>query len=184
MTERTLKTRNGGQVTISPLARKDVLALQRFNDNLSEASRSLFLPHAYDVDTLIRYIERARSGKDLTYVGVVNDEIVAYFFLWEFDEPVPVLGIGIADAYQSQGLGRMLMDILIEDARAADRDGIELTTVPGNDRAFALYKKVGFRHIGDTDNVAGDGRVVREHVMFLPLEPGAEPPTRQFAPPA
>jgi RimJ/RimL family protein N-acetyltransferase len=72
---------------------------------------------------------------------------------------------------------------LIDDARAAERLGIELTTVPGNERAFQLYRRAGFIHLGDVDNVAGDGRVVREHRMFLPLQAGASPPARHFGPP-
>ena len=72
---------------------------------------------------------------------------------------------------------------LIDEARAAGCAGIELTTLPENERAFALYQKVGFTCLGYTDNIAGDGRVVRERVMFLPLRSGAQPPQRRFGPP-
>jgi hypothetical protein len=42
---------------------------------------------------------------------------------------------------------------------------------------------VGFELVGEVDNVAGDGRVVREYRMFLALQPGARPPAREFKPP-
>jgi ribosomal protein S18 acetylase RimI-like enzyme len=169
--------------TIRLLASGDVDALQQFNAALSEQTRSRFLPHAYDSDTLARIIARAQSGIDRAYIALAGEVVVGYFFLWEIETPVPVLGLGLADAWQGRGLGRRFMEILIGDARIAGCSGIELTTLPENERAFALYRAMGFEHVGDADNVAGDGRVVRERVMFLPLVPGALAPQRAFGPP-
>jgi len=179
-----LKARNGSAILVRRLAPGDGPALAAFNTALSDESRQLFLPHAYDDATLDRIIARAAGGIDRTCIALHGDIVIGYFFLWDFNEPVPVLGIGIADAWQGQGLGRQFLTLLIDDARAGGRDGIELTTVPDNERAFALYREMGFAHTGDTDNIAGDGRVVRERVMFLALKPGATPPSRVFKPPA
>jgi ribosomal protein S18 acetylase RimI-like enzyme len=179
----TLVARNGTLVEVHLLGDVDVLALQRFNASLSEATRAVFLPHAYDDATLRRYIERNRAGEDRSYLLKTESEVIGYFFLWEFSQPVPILGIGLADSWQGQGLGEAMLRHLIDDARAAGRDAIELTTVPSNVRAFRLYRRVGFAPIGDVDNVAGDGRVVREHRMFLALKPGARPGEREFKPP-
>ena len=112
-----------------------------------------------------------------------GEELVGYYFLWDFDQPAPVLGIGLADAWQGQGLGRLMLRHLIEEARRAGRDAIELTTGLGNERAFRLYRRVGFELVGEVDNVAGDGRIVRERRMFLPLKPGVQPVERSFEPP-
>jgi len=112
-----------------------------------------------------------------------GDEVVGYFFLWEFQESIPLLGIGIADAFQGAGLGRQMMARLVQDAREAGKDGIELTTMQHNDRAFALYNKMGFEHIGDVENMTGDGRLVIERRMFLALKDGAKPADRAFKPP-
>jgi ribosomal protein S18 acetylase RimI-like enzyme len=158
-------------------------ALQRFFAGLSPATRAVFLPHATDAATLIRVVERDRLGLDRAYVLAVDGEVAGYFFLWEFNQPVPLLGLGLADAWQGQGLGGRMLERLIVDARGAGRVGVELTTVPGNLRAFELYRRAGFVHLGDVENLAGDGRVVREHRMFLPLQPGAQPPERHFGPP-
>lgn len=179
----TITTRSGKPLAIRRLTKGDGPALQWFNAALSDATRSVFLPHSYDDATVARYIERSTADIDRAYVVLDGEQIAAYFFLWEFGERVPMLGIGIADAFQGQGMGQQLMRILIEDARTAGRDGIELTTVPTNERAFRLYLSVGFQYVGDVDNVAGDGRVVRERLMFLPLKPGAKPPPRAFKPP-
>lgn len=179
----TLLARNGNVLEIRPLTPKEIPALQRFNAGLSPETRGLFLPHAYDESTLATYAARNLAGVDRTYLLAHQAEIVGYFFLWEFDQPVPLLGVGLADAWQGQGLGVPLMRRLIDDARAAGKAGVELTTVTTNARAFQLYRKVGFELVGEVDNVAGDGRVVREYRMFLALQAGAVPPPREFKPP-
>jgi RimJ/RimL family protein N-acetyltransferase len=180
----TLVAQNGVTLEVHLLGAGDVAALQRFNAVLSEETRAVFLPHAYDEVTVRRYVERNRLGEDRAYVLKTGAEIIGYFFLWEFNHPVPIVGIGLADTWQGQGLGFPMLQRLMADARAAGRDAIELTTVPGNARAFRLYRRAGFEPVGDVDNVAGDGRVVREHRMFLALRPGVRPAERNFGPPA
>ena len=180
----SLHARDGGRLGVRPLDAGDAVALRRFNAGLSAATRSLFLPHAYDEITLARHIERSRRGRDRAYLAFDEDGAVAgYAFLWEFDQSVPLLGVGLADSWQGRGLGEPLMQRLIDDARTAGCAGIELTTLPTNERAFRLYRRVGFESIGEVKNVAGDGRVVRELRMFLALRPGARPLEREFRPP-
>lgn len=176
--------RNGTPLFVRRITELDVGDLQRFNTNLSTPTRNLFLPHAYDDATLRRVLERDARGQDRTYVLRAGAEVVGYFFLWEFDQPVPVLGVGLADAWQGQGLGEPLLHRLIEEARTAGCEAVELTTVLTNERAFRLYARVGFQSVGVVENIAGDGRVVRERQMFLPLRQDAVPKARSFKPPA
>ncbi len=178
-----LTARNGTTLEILPLTVAEIPALQRFDAGLSPETRARFLPHAYDTATLARYAERHAAGRDRIHVLARGGEVVGYCFLWEFDQPVPLLGLGLADAWQGQGLGEPLLRLLVAEAAAAGREGVELTTVTTNGRALRLYQKIGFEMAGEVDNVAGDGRVVREYRMFLPLRPGARPPARDFRPP-
>jgi len=175
---------NGETLIVRSLRAGDGPRLQQFNAGLSPRSRGFFLPHAYDDATVARMIERTESGLDLTYLVFAGEEVVAYFFLWEYQDSIPILGIGITDVYQGRGLGAQLMQILIDDARRAGRDGIDLTTMLNNDRAFTLYRKMGFRYIEDVDNIDGNGRVIVERWMFLPLKPDARPVKRRHQPPA
>ena len=176
-------TRYGEVLAVRRLGAGDLAALQRFFAGLSAATRAVFLPHATDAATLARCVERDQRGLDRSYVLATEAEVAGYFFLWEFDQPVPLLGLGLADAWQGRGLGKQMLARLIADARAAGRTAVELTTVPGNDRALALYQRAGFTALADVENVAGDGRIVREHRLYLPLQPGAMPPQRHFGPP-
>lgn len=183
---RALLTSEGTTLRARLLAPGDEPALRKFHDSLSPVSQSLFTPHCYDDPLLLQmYVQRCQRGIDRSYVLLdENDIVIGYFFLWDFTDPVPALGIGIADEWQGRQLGPQMMQILIADARAAGRDGIELTTVLSNDRAYALYKKMGFIYLGNVENVAGDGRVVVERKLFLPLKEGAKPSDREFRPPA
>jgi ribosomal protein S18 acetylase RimI-like enzyme len=183
MNRQYIETDCGERLHAGRLSARHAEALPRFHESLSQASRDTFTPHAYDADTVATYIRRSENDDDRIYVAMSGDDIVGYFFLWEFQTPVPLLGIGMADAIQGRGVGRQMMAMLIEDAKAAGRDGIELTTMQHNDRAFALYQKMGFEHVGDVDNVTGDGRRVIERKMFLALKEGAQPSDREFKPP-
>jgi ribosomal protein S18 acetylase RimI-like enzyme len=166
---------DGLSVTVRGLRAGDESKLKAFFESLSPESLCYFLPHPYTEESLRRRIERAESGEDLVYLGLDGETAAGYFFLWNIQGRVPLLGIGVANAYQNHSLGRQFMTILIEDAKRLGKDGIELTTMQDNDRAFHVYRKVGFEYIGDVENVAGDGRVVIERAMFLPLKEGAGP---------
>lgn len=178
-----IQSKTGESISLKLLDDSDISLLENFNKNLSEKTRAQFLPHKYNEETIRQYIERNKKGFDRIYVAYFQDEIIGYFFLWDFNKKCPVLGIGIADAFQGKGLGKQMMTILIEDAKTTGKEGVLLTTVLANDVAFQLYKKVGFQYICDTDNVAGDGRVVKERVMFFPLVENAKPDIPNFKPP-
>lgn len=148
-----------------------------FFDSFSPESRRLFLPHPTTAAVIRRRIERSMSNEDRVYLAWDADTVAGYFFLWNFTNPVPLLGVGITDKYQGLKLGQQFMTILIEDARLANRDGIELTTMLDNDRAFHVYQKMGFQYLGNVENEVGDGTTVIERAMFLPLREGAKPMT-------
>jgi ribosomal protein S18 acetylase RimI-like enzyme len=179
-----IKSRNGDHLHIRRLSKNDVFALQEFNENLSAKTRSQFLPHIYDVKTILQFVERNNKGIDRIYVAFSQKIIVAYFFLWNFNQTFPILGIGITDLFQGKGLGEKMMGILIDDAKNAKKGGVLLTTVPINETAFQLYLKMGFEYLGVTNNMAGDGRIVRERMMYLPLQQNiARPDIHDFKPP-
>ena len=173
----------GDEFIIRRLLKSDRRGLQEFGNSLSKESTASFLPHSYDDDTVNAFLERSETGKDLTLGLFINDKMVAYFFLWYYTNPIPLLGIGILDEYQGRGFGKKLIQFLIDAARRTNRDGIELTTLPDNHRAYTLYEQVGFRHYADVNNLAGDGRVVTERAMFLQFNSAASPSVDLHKPP-
>ena len=178
-----LTTRDGCKLTVRRLTANDAKALQQFDADLSAESHRKFLPHGYDDESVAKVLARSESGDDFTLGAFDGDRIVGYFFLWYMDKAVPLLGIGMLDAYQHRGLGRQMMQLLMQHGRDTGRDGIELTTMLDNDNAFALYQKVGFVYQGNVENVAGDGKVQVERHLFYAIKPGAQAPTGAHGPP-
>jgi len=174
---------DGATLKVRRLSSSDAEALRTFDEGLSEESRRRFLPHLYDDETVHKVLARSEAGDDLTLGAFDGTRMVGYFFLWYFGERVPLLGIGMLDEFQHRGLGRKMMGILIEQAKANGSEGIELTTMQDNDNAFALYQKVGFRYLKDVENVVGDGRIVIERALFYEIKPGAEPMSGPHRPP-
>lgn len=180
---RSIAARDGATLQVRRLRSADAKALQAFNADLSDESRRKFLPHAYDDATVAKALARSERGDDLLLGLFDGKGMVGYFFLWYARERVPLLGIGLLDAYQHRGLGRPMMAMLLEEAKASGRDGVELTTMQDNDNAFALYEKCGFEYVGDVENRTGDGTIVIERAMFYRIEPGAQPMQGAHEPP-
>ena len=180
----TITTKSGAELRLRKLSAGDEGRLKEFGDSLRDETKRMFIPHSYDPEVVRAYIARCDGGEDAIFVALDPEErIVGYFFLWEMNEEVPVLGIGISDEYQGAGVGRQLMEFLINVAQRHGRSGVDLTTLPDNTRAFRLYKSVGFEYLEDVSNTSGDGVVVVERRMFLSLKAGAGAPDRVFAPP-
>jgi ribosomal protein S18 acetylase RimI-like enzyme len=171
-----LTTKQGETLTVRRLRPADREALCQFGGALSREMTARFLPHLYDEATLAPLLARSEAGDDLT-LGVFQDaRIVGYFFLHLFKHPFPLLGIGILDDFQGTGLGRQMMLLLIDEAVKNGNDGIDLTTLPTNDRAFNLYCSVGFRQIGFVENPLAGGGVTVERALRYIINPRAAAP--------
>ena len=170
-----IRTRDGAELSVRRLRAGDDAALQEFNRSLSPDSRFKFLPHQYDDATVAKALARSEAGDDLLLGAWDGGRLAGYFFLWYFHARVPLLGIGLLDAYQGRGLGIQMMEILIAEARGIGSEGIDLTTMQHNHSAFALYEKAGFKYYADVENVVGDGRIEIERAMFYEIKPGAKP---------
>ncbi len=144
---------DGGHVVLRPLREGDATALLAFYEGLSEQSDWFYAPFKADEYTLARMEQLVRDElADAARNFVVENEageIAAHCFLWELDHELPLLGIGIADRYQDRRLGHCLMRHLIEHTRnVLRRPGLRLDLNADNQRAFHLYKKMGFVETG------------------------------------
>ena len=145
---------------VRPLTEADVPALREFGvRGLSESSRALFAPYDWAGSSLSAQLEQAArhslEQRDLHLVALIGDEIVAYGFLWSMADEVPELGLAVVDAYQRKGLGRALLLLLCQIARAESRWGVELTTMQQNVAALGMYENAGFERLGVIRNPLG-----------------------------
>jgi ribosomal protein S18 acetylase RimI-like enzyme len=70
--------------------------------------------------------------------------------LIEKPEAIEIGEIQIAPPYQSRGLGSALLGDTVKTAHARGKK-VSLATALKNDRALALYRRLGFIHVGQTD---------------------------------
>ena len=61
---------------------------------------------------------------------------------------VAYLGIGVHPSFQAQGIGRALMQALLDHARLCGIERLELYVRSDNSRAHSLYRSLGFAYEG------------------------------------
>lgn len=69
-----------------------------------------------------------------------------------------ILTIGIAPPSRRRGLGRILLDATMREARAREANNIFLEVEADNDAAIALYRATGFTRTGRRRAYYGPGR--------------------------
>ena len=58
------------------------------------------------------------------------------------------IGIALYQKYTGFGLGRLMLNCLLNEIETAGYEQAELTVVEGNDRAYRLYQSLGFNECG------------------------------------
>lgn len=71
----------------------------------------------------------AAEAAEETVEGKGGDVIVAQCFLWSACDPIPELGVAVADAWQGQGVGKAMLKMMELLARGLKKEALELTTM-------------------------------------------------------
>jgi len=129
-------------------------------EGLSAASRGKFECYAWMGDglaaELCAAIGASAARQDLHLVALDGSgAVVGYVFLWAAADDVPELGLAVADAWHGRGLGSALLRLMAQAGAALGRRALELTTMLGNARALAVYKRCGWEHLGEIHNPLG-----------------------------
>jgi len=87
-------------------------------------------------------------------IGLVDDEIIAFGYLWENENypNVPSLGIVIRDDWQGKGIGQLLMLRLIGLGEKLKVKAIYISVHPDNKVAVHVYKKLGWKITGKRED--------------------------------
>lgn len=80
-------------------------------------------------------------------------------------------GISVLKDYWHIGVGTAVIEAVIGSAKKAGYEQLELEVVADNERAFNLYKKLGFKVYGTREKSFKyrDGTYAAEHLMILSL---------------
>src|SRR5512141_110323 len=141
----------GMTITIRKATPKDAASYARIMCDEDVFANLLQMPYADEESWRARLNDSCAPGKlDLGLVAEIDGEVVGTAGLHPVGPAqrrrhVMTLGLSIAKSAQGKGVGRALMQALVDYAdRWAGVLRIELTVYPDNERAIALYEKFGF----------------------------------------
>ncbi|MGD0152492.1 MAG: ribosomal protein S18-alanine N-acetyltransferase [Thermacetogeniaceae bacterium] len=98
------------------------------------------------------FLSELKNKFAVYYVAVHEDQVVGYAGMWLFSGEAHITTIGVHPDWRGQGLGKMFMDKMINQARDRGASTMILEVRPSNAAARYLYKKMGFRQIGCRKN--------------------------------
>jgi [ribosomal protein S18]-alanine N-acetyltransferase len=84
----------------------------------------------------------------LCRVAECQGEIVAYGIVAMGAGEAHILNICVAEAMRERGVGRQMMNLLLERSRQAGMAEVFLEVRPSNTHAIALYQSLGFCEVG------------------------------------
>ncbi len=89
-----------------------------------------------------------------------DDKIIGYALLMMVLDEAHLLNLSIVNAYQKQGLGRYLLEYMLEIAKNHHATNMFLEVRPSNISAIALYENIGFNEMSIRRNYypAANGR--------------------------
>jgi [ribosomal protein S18]-alanine N-acetyltransferase len=123
---------------LRPLTQADLPDLVRMEGELFGAAAWSAQSLAEEIVTLGRW-----------YIGVeVEGRLVGYAGLWFDGFDAQVMTIGTDTAYQGRGLGRLMLDALVDQARTLGAAVLLLEVRVDNEPALHLYRTAGFEQLG------------------------------------
>jgi len=163
---------SGQRVYFCPLCADQAAELGAYFTGLSQATRRVYGPHPFDQETADSFCAALDSTDTLRMLTWVKEEgverIVAYFVvklgvragerrryealgLVLHGETDCTLAPSVADAYQSQGLGSLMLQHLLGLLPRLGRRRLLLWggVHTDNPRAVHFYTKFGFRRVGE-----------------------------------
>ncbi len=137
--------------------------LQHFYDRLPAWIVNWFEPFSRDrAEPLIDHLRQAADGNAISLgLFAANGDILGHAFVLNTTSDQPVLGCGLSESVIGQGLGRRLLQAVIDEADRQRIPPVTLTVFKDNMRARCLYECFGFVVVGDaTCRNAGDSHAM------------------------
>lgn len=118
-------------------------------------------PIQFTPELLVNFLVQGGVSLNLSLVSVRDDAPLAIAMIARRGWTSRVALMGVAPEAQDQGVGRRLMQVVIDQARAREDRALTLEVIEQNPRAVHLYESLGFRSLRrlmgyDGDNLTGD----------------------------
>ncbi len=132
---------------IRPLTVNHCARLLEFYTTLSPDVTALFQPFGPHVteDTIRRHLAETDADKHISLgLRAEDGPIAGHGFILFTETDRPVFGIGLREGVHGRGLGRRLMQAVLDEGDARGLLMITLTVLRVNTKARSLYEKMGF----------------------------------------
>lgn len=117
------------------------------------------------------FLDSLNSGYETWVLRDASRNLLGYFLMMPVVDEAHLLNITVHADLHGQGIGRTMLDNVVELARRNGLASVLLEVRPTNQRALAIYSQYGFRRIGIRKNYYPAPNNTREDaiVMRLPL---------------
>jgi ribosomal protein S18 acetylase RimI-like enzyme len=141
MSDQSYKLKDGSAITVRKMRRDDG---PRIGDMLAACSeRTAYFFHPYPL-THESGLKVAADEK-LHCLIAFDETGAALGYIWiRHDRDPASLGMVVRDDRQGQGIGRILMERIVAEAKQLGKSGISLTVLHDNHPALKLYRRYGF----------------------------------------
>lgn len=172
MREKVLK--NGETLTIREGKPEDAQAIIDYLDIVGPESKNLYVEDgsAFTLEGEREYLKSTAESPDNLYIiGEVNGEIVATALTGrETERPRGAhrgsLVISVQKKCWGLGVGRAMIDVLLDFAKSINIELMELEVKVDNERGIGLYESVGFRNTAIHEAMFKiDGEYVDAYIM-------------------
>lgn len=149
-----------------------------FNETHAETDYLLSYPdeNSFDAQQEAEFLkEKTESPNEIEIVAVVDGVVAGTAGIEAVGAKYKLkhraeLGIAILKEYWGLGIGKALMEACIECAKEAGYTQLELNVVAENERAVALYKKMGFVEYGRNPRGFNSRVSGYQEVVYMLLE--------------
>ena len=98
---------------------------------------------------------------------ITDQKLFAYICFWMFDREIHILNFAVHPQKRNTGLGKFLLENIIEAGTAGGVENIWLEVRPSNIPALSIYKKFGFIEAGLRKAYYSDSR---EDAIIMALD--------------
>ena len=121
----------------TPMRMEDLGEVQSIEDSV--------YPHPW---TRGNFLDSLYSGYETWILRDVAGKLIGYFLLMPVMDEAHLLNITVHGGLHGHGIGRGLLDKVVQLSRAKDMHSVLLEVRPSNTRALAVYLRYGFKQIG------------------------------------
>ena len=144
-------------------------------DTVARERKYLSLLEAPPLQASREFVRQSIAGGHPHFVALDGDRVVGWCDVTPRERPTTrhagILGMGLLPEWRGRGVGGRLIERTLEAARAFPLVRVELAVRADNDRAIALYRRVGFEEEGRRRRaMLVDGVYYDDIVMALLLD--------------